>query len=577
MPSDPQTRLTDQVEKLTSVLDSLTLLTLSQTEKDTLRNQAGSIRDRLQTIQEELLCIGLLGGTGVGKSCLLNCLAGGQVASTSHRRPHTDQVLISIHRDMPLPELLSSSGVPFVQHRHDLDTARHLLLCDLPDFDSLVGEHRQMVLHFLEHLDILVWIASPEKYADKSLSDFLRQAPKAGSNFYFLLNKADQLVSDGSADGLRELQTVTSRYLESLRKALADRGEGHIQAESRTYLVSCLEPEAAWNQLSIFREHLLTRLSLKQISRIKAANLAEEVRALIRPFERELAETRRISSHLQETISSLQHEEQEWRESLEQPIAGLVEEEIRPRLLNHPANLRLLIGPGRWIARAAMEWRKLGKKEESAGGLRIPEELSGLVQDRLEQLAHRISAKLLRENIPQTVRQRVEREIQDQAEASEIVEEWRWFILAAMDEYDPPNRLFFLLRQSTVYAVLLGLLLLALGGRGPWTAVLTNPQPEAAADLLFSLLQTTFSQTGLAALLSLLLLELLAGMRFFKTFKKLVGGRSSRHAEAIGDQLLSGWEKQQRRLIESIASVGQDLDAHIQALRPLAEESSRRQ
>ena len=65
------------------------------------------------------------------------------------------------------------------KRKNEAEAVRHLLLCDLPDFDSLLTGHREQVVQFLEHLDILVWTTTPEKYADERFYAFLREVPKA--------------------------------------------------------------------------------------------------------------------------------------------------------------------------------------------------------------------------------------------------------------------------------------------------------------------------------------------------------------------------------------------------------------
>jgi len=108
-------------------------------------------------MKESYLTIGLLGGTGVGKSTVMNALAGSEIASASHRRPHTDRVLITARRGRPTIPQLPGEEIPWTLIVHRSDAIRQVLLCDLPDFDSLLGQHRERVIQFLEHLDLLVW------------------------------------------------------------------------------------------------------------------------------------------------------------------------------------------------------------------------------------------------------------------------------------------------------------------------------------------------------------------------------------------------------------------------------------
>ena len=49
----------------------------------------------------EALYIGILGGTGVGKSTLINALARKEISERSDKRPFTDRAVIYRHKDTP--------------------------------------------------------------------------------------------------------------------------------------------------------------------------------------------------------------------------------------------------------------------------------------------------------------------------------------------------------------------------------------------------------------------------------------------------------------------------------------------
>ena len=166
---------------------------LTPEERQALLTSSQKLLDRLNAVSDQVLVAGLVGGTGVGKSTVMNALAGAEIASTSHRRPYTDRVLLYRHESVELPRVLTRTTVPWHEVAHQADGVMQIVLCDLPDFDSLVGEHRDRVLGFLEHLDVLVFVTSPEKYADRSFYAFLAGVPKARPNFYFVLNKTDLL------------------------------------------------------------------------------------------------------------------------------------------------------------------------------------------------------------------------------------------------------------------------------------------------------------------------------------------------------------------------------------------------
>ena len=78
--------------------------------------------------------MGILGGTGVGKSTLINALAESEISCPGDRRPFTDRAVLYRHKDAR-PDLEDLS------HRlrdpdalHEIDSIRDLVLIDMPDF-----------------------------------------------------------------------------------------------------------------------------------------------------------------------------------------------------------------------------------------------------------------------------------------------------------------------------------------------------------------------------------------------------------------------------------------------------------
>ena len=94
-------------------------LSLSREEKERLSGDSQELVRKLGHVAESSLVGGLLGGTGVGKSSLMNALACSPIAATSHRRPHTEQVLIYHHAAVPLPDALNRSPYPWREITHE--------------------------------------------------------------------------------------------------------------------------------------------------------------------------------------------------------------------------------------------------------------------------------------------------------------------------------------------------------------------------------------------------------------------------------------------------------------------------
>ena len=119
--------------------------------------------------EERPLVVGFFGGTGVGKSSLLNRLAGENIARTGVERPTSREVTIYVHEQVSisdLPKELPTDEVVIKQHRNRLN--HDILWVDMPDFDSAELHHREIVLSWLPYIDVLVYAVSPERYKDDS-------------------------------------------------------------------------------------------------------------------------------------------------------------------------------------------------------------------------------------------------------------------------------------------------------------------------------------------------------------------------------------------------------------------------
>jgi GTP-binding protein EngB required for normal cell division len=183
-------------------------------DQKALADQAADLENALALIDGRLV-LGLLGGTGVGKSALISALAGREISPSSQRRPTTSQAVVYRHESFPPLENLRGREVV-----HRVDGLRALAIVDFPDFDSLESAHRQAVLDNLRELDLVAWVADQHKYADRRLYEVLARVRTAVSPRaqVVLLNKSDQLLA--LEDGGEALDYV----LESFHRQLRDFG-----------------------------------------------------------------------------------------------------------------------------------------------------------------------------------------------------------------------------------------------------------------------------------------------------------------------------------------------------------------
>lgn len=117
--------------------------------------------------RERPLVVALFGGTGVGKSTLLNRLARQAVARTGAVRPTSREISVYVHeavRLRPLPDMLPMDKVRVAYHANE--DYRRVFWVDMPDFDSTDRSNHELALQWLPHIDVVIYVVSPERYRD---------------------------------------------------------------------------------------------------------------------------------------------------------------------------------------------------------------------------------------------------------------------------------------------------------------------------------------------------------------------------------------------------------------------------
>lgn len=183
-----------------------------------LVDRAGSLRVRL----EAPLVVATLGGTGVGKSALLNALLGDEVLQTGRSRPTTTRPTL-VCRPNITPEMLDIDRTAVELIHRDLPALRDLVLIDCPDPDTTEEEppivppgtqsggvspgnnNLDRLRAILPHCDVLLVVATQQKYRSARVADELTAAAR-GARVVFVQTHAD--LDDDIRDDWRQALKV---------------------------------------------------------------------------------------------------------------------------------------------------------------------------------------------------------------------------------------------------------------------------------------------------------------------------------------------------------------------------------
>jgi hypothetical protein len=192
-------------------------LLLQPADQVVLEQAVARTRAQLLGTPEPILTVALAGGTGVGKSTLINALAGAAIAETSPRRPTTTRLHVYHHRDVAsggLPVELATEAV-FIPHDHA--ALRSKVIVDTPDLDSFATHHRVATRALLKAAGLVLYVFSPQNYRDERTWSVLREE-KRFSACAVVLNKIDLVTPE-------ELEAIT----DDLRRVLARLGLPNVR------------------------------------------------------------------------------------------------------------------------------------------------------------------------------------------------------------------------------------------------------------------------------------------------------------------------------------------------------------
>lgn len=227
-----------------------------------------------------LFLYGIVGGKDVGKTSLINQLAGAVISRDTDIIDEGTRVAVAYCHEADLAAVrqrlksYSGSRLIFVGHRRP--ELQNVVLMDLPDYDSRFESHLTDVKALTRYLQGLVWVTSPRKYGDDQFLKQLAAVAQSHENYFVVLNKMDQLDAQATPEKVR--REVFRFITEECKKR-------HIHAPelNQLFLVSAVSPEKY--EFRQMHERLIRPHTAREIIHAKLKNLAAE-------FEQNLARMR---------------------------------------------------------------------------------------------------------------------------------------------------------------------------------------------------------------------------------------------------------------------------------------------
>ncbi|MFO1021339.1 MAG: GTPase domain-containing protein [Planctomycetales bacterium] len=239
--------------------------------------------EKLRTKVDAPLVVATFGGTGTGKSTLVNALAGEVVTTSGRERPTTTRPILIAHESNPLERLeFSPAQFEVVKVRNPF--FQDLILIDCPDPDTneteTEGSNLEKLHHLLPFCDCLIYTATQQKYRSSRVVQELARASE-GCRLVFVQTNAD-LDVDIREDWRKQL---AGHY--SVADLFFVNSVGALQAQQTG---GTLDPEFVR-----LRELLTEELSTARRIPVRRANLLnllqtllEQARGAIQPTQAKL-------------------------------------------------------------------------------------------------------------------------------------------------------------------------------------------------------------------------------------------------------------------------------------------------
>ena len=225
--------------------------------------------EHLRVRLEAPLVVATFGGTGTGKSTLVNALVGKECTETGRQRPTTTKPVLILHPQLD-PEILGFPLDDFDVRQVDSPILRDIVIIDCPDPDTTENETPDSNLWRLHRMlpfcDVLLFASTQQKYRSARVSDEMREAA-TGCRICFVQTHADldEDIRDDWRKQLAEHYEVPEMFfVDSVRELRVPHDERR--------------PEGDFGRLL---NVLMTELGSSQRVQIRRSNLVDLIHAAL--------------------------------------------------------------------------------------------------------------------------------------------------------------------------------------------------------------------------------------------------------------------------------------------------------
>ncbi len=452
------------------------------------------------------IVMGFVGGTGVGKSTLINALAQREISLASDRRPYTDRAVLYRHQDAITSFYRGDELFREPDATHQIDIIRDLIIVDLPDFDSHDNKNEQTTLKILPNLDMIIWVVSPEKYANATFFEFIKKSNSHQNNFSFVFNKSDQLLDNTCSDKYSRLKEALGDFIFHLKTEAKINNPRVFSLSGHEEFTTILKDKFLSEEFSRFREFIMARRNSKEVESIKFLNLFHKSRRL---FDR-IYEQAKPDLKLQaiQTVAEIT-QENDWpkvmgsNELNKQKISSAIFEYLL-RTDNSISSVKLVMRllTGRFYV------ENEGYADQVSAKIReVLATLSGPWIERISSIEARINSEAMLGSLGRISQTKPNDFV---VTGSNVVEE---FLTLLSKKNDPGAKkissIFLRFIQILILCIPLGLLFVRFSGQDSIMKIFNDFDLIGSVWALIALASGLFGPDGFTALLALVLVELL--------------------------------------------------------------------